>query len=183
MWSKDALTQWKRLFAAAFEFTGARALIVPVIEYDGRVARTSDGDGTYREPVFIARGDSEMNITEQFVLRAAPFLAGTDVALSSWVTLLFIDNIPVLRRFDVLDVEPGHVFHPSDPLLERYVALRTTSSYHLYTKGDPFGAAGGICVADSKWKKAFLRITERKGAIAAVNAPPEPTPPSDEVGF
>lgn len=172
------------MISISLTYSGARALIIPVIEYDGRAASTSDGECHFREPMFIGAHFSDINVSEAFV-KAAPARKGFDVALGSNVLFLHLDAAPTMRKLDLIDVEPGHVFHPSDPLLTRYVALRTTGSYHLYPRGNPFGDAGGRCVADTKWKKGFLRITDRKGEIVAVT-PTEPitvAPLSEEIGF
>jgi hypothetical protein len=165
-WSNDALAQWKSLIKQALEYSNARAVIIPVIEYDGMEKDVSDGDGRFRAPLFIERQFNDETITAEIIGKTAALSSGYDVALGTHVTILHMDQEPKLRRLDAHDVEPGHVFHPSDPLLERYVALRTSSSYHLYPRRDPFGDGEGKSVADTKWAKGFLRITEGKGPIA-----------------
>lgn len=162
----DAVVQWGSVIEQVLKLTPL--VIVPVVRYEAGVDSGKGTLRTYLDPILFKRGDEQMVQLGRY-LRNTDCNEEEDLALSTHVT--FIESgIPVMRRLDVIDVEPDYVHHPANGFNERYNVLRTQNGYHFYPKQFPFADNGGNAVKDKKWAKGWIRVTasKAKGDIVLV---------------
>ncbi len=170
--SLDALDCWAKVINNALKWE-VKQMLIPVVSYEAGLDSEGGEKQRYETPMIC---NDSTTFTKELLFGMLnstidrPGWDDEDLALSTRVACLTrgFDG-PTIRQLDIIDVEPGHVFHPSDIFNKTYHLIRTGGSYHMYPRVHVFDRNGAHVIQDVKWKGGFIRVSEskQKGALLA----------------